>query len=238
MNTKENIEIFEALMSKVKREGIDGLMGYIRKSDFYTAPTSTRFHLSVEGGLLQHSLNVYDALVASLKDNGDGTFSYMVAGKEVEKIPEESVILMALVHDICKTYFYAAEIKNRKVYDKDRVEEARAARQQIKNDSNGDYFWESYNGYTVDDQIPYGHGEKSVMIVENYIKLTGMERYAIRWHMGFTDVSPMQQYTISAAYKKYPIAWALHNADMQASTFMEDDTDLAETFLNKEVQSE
>jgi 23S rRNA maturation-related 3'-5' exoribonuclease YhaM len=60
----DNIERFETLMSSVKRDGVDKLMEYIRGSDFYTAPASTRFHLCVEGGLLQHSLNVYDCLKA------------------------------------------------------------------------------------------------------------------------------------------------------------------------------
>ena len=59
----ENVARFEALMAQVNREGIAALMEYIRnKSDFYTAPASTKFHLSCEGGLLQHSLNVYDCL--------------------------------------------------------------------------------------------------------------------------------------------------------------------------------
>ena len=58
MNREENVKSFEELMSRVNREGKDALMDYIRKSDFYTAPASTRFHLSTEGGLLQHSLNV------------------------------------------------------------------------------------------------------------------------------------------------------------------------------------
>ena len=74
-----NRERFEALMKLVKRPGIEELMNYIRKSDFYTAPASTRFHLSCEGGLLQHSLNVFDALLGRLKTNNKKTYFYQVA---------------------------------------------------------------------------------------------------------------------------------------------------------------
>ena len=57
MDRQALITRFEAELGKVNRPGIDKLMGYIRGSDFYTAPASTKFHLSCEGGLLQHSLN-------------------------------------------------------------------------------------------------------------------------------------------------------------------------------------
>ena len=67
-NRSENINYFESIMDLVERKGKDELMVYIRNSDFYTAPASTRFHLSIEGGLLQHSLNVYECLMAK-RDN-------------------------------------------------------------------------------------------------------------------------------------------------------------------------
>ena len=105
-NRQANINRFEAEMTKVTRDGVDKLMAFIRKSDMYAAPASTRFHLSVTGGLLQHSLNVLDALRANLTKNDDGTYSYEVAGVPAVRVTEENVIIMALLHDICKTYFY------------------------------------------------------------------------------------------------------------------------------------
>ena len=55
--TEENIKRFEELLLSVDRTGIDKLLGYIKnKTDFYTAPASTRFHLACDGGLLQHSI--------------------------------------------------------------------------------------------------------------------------------------------------------------------------------------
>jgi len=112
-NRQANINRFEAEMAKVTRDGVDRLMAFIRKSDMYAAPASTRFHLSVTGGLLQHSLNVLDALRANLTKNDDGTYSYEVAGVPAARVTEENVIIMTLLHDICKTYFYTTEIRNR-----------------------------------------------------------------------------------------------------------------------------
>lgn len=196
MDRQANINRFEAEMAKVKRDGVDRLMAFIRKSDMYAAPASTRYHLSVTGGLLQHSLNVLDALRASLTENEDGSYSYEVAGCPVAKVTEESIVIMALLHDICKTYFYTTETRNRKVNGK----------------------WEQYEAFAVDDKIPYGHGEKSVMMIEEYMKLLPVERYAIRWHMGYTESDNL---ALGNAIDRYPMIWALHSADTQASHFME-----------------
>lgn len=108
-------ERFEKLMQTISdRPGFDRLMNYIRKSDFYTAPASTRFHLSCEGGLLQHSLNVYDALTGRLEKQQDGEYHYMVAGKSVASFSQGTLVVTALLHDICKTNFYTVEYRNKK----------------------------------------------------------------------------------------------------------------------------
>ncbi len=92
---------------------------------------------------------------------------------------------------------------------------AEAVKRIAKNE-NGE--WEKVPYYTVDDTIPYGHGEKSVMMLTEYIKLTSEEKYCIRWHMGFTE--PKELYnTIGAAFKKYPLALLLHEADLEATYF-------------------
>lgn len=205
-NKAELIARFEAEMARVKRPGVDKLMDYIRKSDFYTAPASTKFHLSCESGLLQHSLNVLDALRGLLDENqvnDDGTemWFYIVAGHPVIQISDESLIIIALLHDICKTYFYSTSTRN------------------VKNEKTGK--WEKVPFYTVNDLMPLGHGPKSAMLVKNYIKLTSEEMYAIWWHMGFTDQNT-DTLSLTAAIQKYPIIWALHTADMMASSFMED----------------
>ena len=197
-----NIERFEQLLHSVDRDGMDNLIEFIRKSDFYTAPASTRYHSCHDGGLLEHSLSVYDCLTNKHDD--------LVWSKVFENIPNESLIIVALLHDVCKTYFYGTEIKNKKVYSDTGT----------KIDSNGRYDWVSSPAYTIDDRIPYGHGEKSVMMIEEYIKLTPMERYAIRWHMGYSE--PKESYnTLSAAIKKYPLVLAIHEADIE-STYLKE----------------
>ena len=197
-----SIERFESLLSKIEREGIDRLLEYIRKSDFYTAPASTRFHSCHEGGLLEHSLNVFDCL---LNKCDNSTWNEMF--KDVER---DSIIIVSLLHDICKTNFYGTEIKNKKVYSE----------HGTKRDNNGRYDWESVPAYTVDDKIPYGHGEKSVMMIEEFIKLKPIEKYAIRWHMGFTE--PKENWnTLSLAIRKYPLILAVHQADLESAYLLE-----------------
>lgn len=199
MNKENNILIFEQTLGKVNRPGMNELIAYIRESDFYNAPASTRYHLSIKGGLLQHSINVYKALKEMMRDNHDGTYSYMCAGEEVDRVSEDTLIVVGLLHDICKINTYGVEKRNRK---------------------NKLGAWESYDFYVVDEKFPYGHGEKSVLIISNFIKLLPQEQMAIRWHMGFPD-----DFAGKAAYgssvEKYPIILAVNTADMLASRCME-----------------
>ncbi len=180
-------EKFIELLKKVDREGIDELLDFLEKSDFYKAPASTRFHGDYEGGLVEHSLKVYELLQEKVK--------YSSIPIEVS---DESLIIIALLHDICKANYYKVEYRNAKI----------------------DREWQQVPYYTVDDTIPYGHGEKSVMMITEYIKLTVEEKYCIRWHMGFTE--PKELYTtISGAFKKYPLALLVHEADLEATYFFD-----------------
>ena len=179
-------EKFIELLKSTKREGIEDLIEFIKKTDFFTAPASTRFHGCYEKGLLEHSMKVYEILKQK-------------ASTAVIPIntPEESIILITLLHDICKANFYKVDYRNAK---------------------NALGVWEKVPYYTIDDTIPYGHGEKSVMMITEYIKLTPEEKYSIRWHMGYTE--PKELYnTIGAAYKKYPIALLTHEADLESTYF-------------------
>lgn len=211
---EENIQRFEELLNSVKRDGTDKLMRYIRNStDFYKAPASTKFHLACEGGLLQHSLNVYDCLVA--KRNNP-------IWKDVLKdIPDDSLILIALLHDLCKANFYAEGTKNQKTYDPEKVKAAE--NWQVKHDAQGDFIWETVKTYQVDDQLPLGHGEKSVMLIQCYIRLTMHEVMAIRWHMGFSEAKENWN-TLGSAMEKYPIVLATNEADLEASKLLETDS--------------
>ena len=200
----DNKEKFLNLAKSVHRDGMNKLIEYVEKSDFFTAPASTRFHGSVPGGLLIHSLNVYELFVQKCESP--------VFKNSIGDLPEESKIIMALFHDLCKTYFYTTELRNKKIYSDS----------GSKVDEQGRYDWKSVPSYTVKDLVPYGHGEKSVMMIENYIKLTNVERYAIRWHMGYTE--PKENWnTLSAAMEKYPVILALHEADLEATHILEKD---------------
>lgn len=210
------IEVFEEYLSRVHREGMDRLLDYIRKSDFYAAPASTKCHSSFEGGLLYHSLQVYDCLE---KKTSGSEYNVWRAQLDTDKVDAESIIIVGLLHDICKTYFYGSELRNQKTYDLDKV--ATADRRQVKHDNNGDFIWETVPVYTVEDKVPYGHGEKSVMMIEEYIKLKPVERYAIRWHMGFTE--PKESWnTLKEAIKKYPLVLAVIEADLEATFLTEE----------------
>lgn len=197
----ENVERFEHLLKSVDRDGMDSLIEFIRKSDFYTAPASTRFHSCHEGGLLEHTLNVYDRLKAKFDDK---------LIEEMIDVSDENIIVAALLHDLCKSYYYGTEIKNKKVYSDNGT----------KSDSNGRFDWVSAPAYTVDDKVPYGHGEKSVMMIEEFMRLEPVERYAIRWHMGFTE--PKENWnTLGIAIRKYPLILVLHEADLESTYLLE-----------------
>lgn len=212
IDTQKNIERFEKLYAEnIKRDGADKLLEFIRKSDFYIAPASTRFHLNVEGGLLQHSLNVYDCLANKKKSDG-------MWGKILADVSDETIAIVSLLHDLCKTYFYFKEPKNQKVYDPDVVASAKGY--GVKHDAKGDYVWRMVDGYSVNNKYPLGHGSKSVFFIQQYLKLTIQEMAAIYWHMGaYCDSSQWSE--LGDAMDKYPLVLALQEADMEASHILE-----------------
>ena len=114
----------------------------------------------------------------------------------------ESFALCALLHDVCKAQFYKISTRN------------------VKNEKTGQ--WEKVPSYSVEDLFPYGHGEKSVFLIERFMKLKVEEAVAIRWHMGgFDDAAKGGCFAISEAYDKYPLAVKLHIADLEATYLME-----------------
>lgn len=208
--SNENVCRFEKLLQGVKREGVEELLNFIRSSDFYTAPASTRYHLAEEGGLLKHSLHVYDCLMKK-KENP-------VWKEALSDVSDDTFILVSLLHDLCKTYFYGEELKNRKTYDEEKVKAANP--RTVKRDANGEFIWETVPAYVVDDRYPLGHGEKSVFFIMQFVKLTMFEIAAIKHHMGaYCDSS--QWNTLGQAYEKYPLALALHESDLEATYLLE-----------------
>lgn len=191
MNLKQEfIDIYKA---NITREGSDKLLDYLLsdKSDFFTAPASTRFHGSYEGGLLEHSLNVYHCL----KDYLSRERAKTVYGMNYS---EETIAVSALLHDICKVNFYKIDYRNAK---------------------NEQGVWEKVPYYTIDDKLPYGHGEKSVYIITGFMRLSREEAFAIRYHMGFSTGDDPGQ--VGRSFEMFPLAFALSTADMEASYFIE-----------------
>ncbi len=186
------IELFR---EKVKREGADQLLEYLmsKSSDFFTAPASARYHNSKTGGLVEHSLNVYDCLCdylgrARVKDVYGMNYS------------DETVAIVSLLHDVCKVNVYKPGFRNVK-------------------DEFG--VWQKVPTFEFDDKMPYGHGEKSVYIISGYMKLTREEAFAIRYHMGFSE--DVDSRNVGRAFEMYPLILALATADMEATYYVENE---------------
>lgn len=184
MSNKDRfIQIYQ---EQIKREGAKELLDWLLQTDFFTAPASTKFHLCEEGGLCEHSLNVYDCLNERF-------------GAEY---PAETIAIVSLLHDLCKAQFYKVSTRNQ------------------KNDLTG--LWEKVPYYTIEDKFPFGHGEKSVFLIERFMRLKLEEAVAIRWHMGgFDDTAKAGGYTVSNAFEMYPLAVKLHLADIEATYLRE-----------------
>jgi hypothetical protein len=171
----QNKATFLEYAGRIKRPGFDKLMKWLETTDFFTAPASTKYHSSEPGGLCKHSLNVLKCFCSA-------------------DFKQESVLIVCLLHDLCKTNYYTVSTRN------------------VKNEETG--AWEKQPFYLVDDQLPYGHGEKSVFIIERCARLTTEEAFAIRFHMGgFDDASK----NCMAVFAKFPLALELHIADLRAT---------------------
>ena len=158
MTAKE--KFIEIYTQNIKREGADKLLEYLTSpaSDFFTAPASARFHSSYEGGLLDHSINVYECLKSYLESDRAKNFGF--------EYSDESIAIVSLLHDLCKVNVYKKGFRNVK-------------------DEKGT--WQRVDTFEFDDKLPYGHGEKSVYIISGYMKLTREEAFAIRYHMGYSS---------------------------------------------------
>ena len=187
-------EFLEIFYDNIERDGSDKLLEWLEKSDFFLAPASSNRHCSYKGGLVQHSINVYKRLLKLVKEEFGEDYQ--------ERISNESLAIMGLLHDVCKVDTYVEDSKNVKI----------------------DGRWEQKPYYRFEEALPYGHGEKSVYILSAFIKLTREEALAINWHMGEYDIRVKNgSNAISEVFYKYPICFLLHNADLQA-TYLDEKT--------------
>ena len=191
MNTDE--EFIKLYNKHITREGSDKLLDYLTSpaSDFFTAPASTRYHGAYAGGLKDHSVNVFHCLT-----------DYLARSRCTEvyglSFPEETIAIVALLHDLCKVNCYKPGFRN------------------VKDESGT---WTKVPSFEYNDPLPYGHGEKSVYIISGFMRLTREEAFAIRYHMGFSGND--DERNVGSAFEKFPLALALHLADMEASYFLE-----------------
>lgn len=193
-----NIKRFKKIVTEnIERDGIENLMEWLEhETDFFTAPASTRYHGSYEGGLVEHSLNVYDRLVWEMENT--------VGAGWQELYSPESIAIIALFHDLCKIDRYVITEKWRK-------------------DENGD--WEAYEAYEYNkEKAEMGHGAQSVFYLQKFIQLTELEAQAIFWHMGAYDLSPYASLAAcSETFKWNPLAFLTHRADMAATYVTENE---------------
>lgn len=208
------IKDFKTIVAaNIQRDGIDNLMEWVEnETDFFTAPASTRYHGSYEGGLLEHSLNVYNRLVFEMNT---------VIGEGWEDIySPETIAIVALFHDLCKIDRYVLTEKWRK-------------------DEDGQ--WEAYDAYDYNkEKAEMGHGAQSVYYLQKFIQLTEIEAQAIYWHMGAYDISPYSSLAnCSETFKWNPLAFLVHRADMAATYITENEAfDFAKPIEVEDVADE
>ena len=173
---------------QIRREGAAELRAYLLRSDFFRAPASTRYHCAYEGGLCEHSVNTYRRLLKNVQNEYGAEWE--------QKFSHETVAICGLLHDLCKIDFYKQDFRNVK--------------------ENGEWVKKPY--YAREELLPYGHGEKSVYIINGFLRLTREEAVAINWHMGGFDSRVRGgDGSVSEAFCKFPLALLLHVSDLEAT---------------------
>lgn len=193
------MDIKEFIIDKLRstnRDGIENLITYLSdECDFFIAPASTKYHGAYKGGLAEHCVNVLDCMI-NVDTNLNSTYG-------MPKDNADSIILVALLHDLCKINTY----KPKELWRKD---------------ANG--HWESYIGYVREPDLCMGHAPKSLHIINKFIALTDEEAQAILWHMGAYDNSMYMTFNeMGEAYSKNSLAYKLHTADMMATYVLENE---------------
>lgn len=175
--------------TEIHRDGIQELTDWLKKSDFFTAPASTKFHGNFEGGLCKHSLNVAQML-SDLCTLQNLSFN------------RESVFIVSLFHDLCKVNFYKKGFR-------------------IIKDENG--CWITKEFWEIDEKFPCGdHADKSIILLQQYMKLSPEEIFAIRAHMGGFDTCVKGgSFLIGKIFEKSRLAVLLHCADIMATYLLE-----------------
>lgn len=251
INTEANRNTIITLWNTVNRTGIADLVTFLNKSDFFEAPCSTQFHLAQRGGLAQHSINVYNLLIEKVErfklDVADETIIICGLGHDLCKIGIYKEggdlaqggqlnwcrdLLMQRVNylsdedrsKLAQMKYITITPGGYEVSQKIPKEHASILIDWLKNRPK-EPMPDLPVKYSVEDSFPFGHGEKSVSILQNYIPLTDEEKLAIRWHMAAYDASIHFNYPNGFAYQKAlemsPLVTLLFTADYEASQIIE-----------------
>lgn len=181
-------EFTKIFTENIKRDGADKLLEYLSSSsDFFTAPASGRRHNAFEGGLVAHSINTFNRFKRNVLLEFGENYS--------EIITDESIAIIALLHDLCKVNTYTVDYRNQKI----------------------DGQWVQVPYYAYNNSLPYGHGEKSVYIASGFMRLTREEAMAINWHMGGFDPRTAGTSDLSDAFNRFPVAVLFHVSDLEAT---------------------
>lgn len=193
IDVEANWESIRAELLSVNREGVSELITYLEhETDFKTAPASSKFHNSFVGGLAKHSLNVLHFMRKLQKE------------LDID-LPADSIIIVGLLHDICKANYYV--IGQVLDYDyKDKTDK-----------------WRKVEGFKVEEALPVGHGDKSIGLILRHLTLTKAEWAAIRWHMGAWEVGvhldPMISKPFRQSLNDFPLVKLTMIADQLAELY-------------------
>lgn len=164
-------------------------MDYLREGGFFTAPASTKYHGAYEGGLYDHSLNVFNRL------------AWMTDKLGLEWQRPESPFIVGMFHDLCKCDQYTPVMGQ--VLERE-------------SDNGVKVFCPGVTSYEYNtNTLLKGHGAKSVMILSRFITLTEEELLCIRYHMGAYEKEEWAE--LDMAIRRYPNVLMTHTADMLAS---------------------
>ena len=195
---------FKNILLSTGRQGVENVVNWLEhNSDFFRAPSSANYHCNFAGGLLQHSLNVYKSamdIYNNLK---------LSHPEKVKDVSEDNIKIAALLHDICKVNLYQESVK-------------------WKKDENDN--WQQIPAYIINEVMPLGHGEKSVIMLQMLgLQMTLEEMCAIRWHMGVWDGGLLQKetkYAHATATDKFPICVIIQCADYISSLVIEEKVEM------------
>lgn len=193
------------LLFQTGRRGVAVLYEYMEENGFFQAPCSGAHHLAKEGGLAEHSLNVYRIMNADAASKLDP--------EEYDKM-KNSIIICSLLHDIGKIGQFQKPLYVPNML-KGRVTKANPNPEPVQSDKKP--------FVTNPELLSVPHEIRSVSIIGEHMELTEDEYFAILYHNGLYG---SLKYELQG--KETPLYMLLHFADMWASRVTEMESGIQE----------